>query len=428
MYIKRVVLENVRGFSRLDFDFERPGPKYEGWSVITGDNASGKTTLLKAISAALVGPDAVRSLQPSWKGWVRQGTKEAIIAVQIVSGASDRFEKGRPYEQPFWAELKLTENGGPEVSLAPGKKYVAKGKGPTHGPWADNPNGWFCVGYGPFRRLYGASSEAQRVMSGPSRIARFATMFREDATLGECEQWLKELHHRSLERDDTHLLNQVKQVLEFDFLRNGLRVDRVDSEGLWIRQPSGARLPLSDMSEGYRAAIAMLMDIMRHLVNVYGPNGLVDPQGDKPISPHSGVVLIDEVDSHLHPQWQRQLGFWLKEFLPNIQFIVTTHSAIICQAADEHGLFHLPAPGTDREPYRVSEDDRKAVARGTLDAVYLSPAFNLEYTRSPLAVRRREEYARLQSKRASHGLTETEKHQLRLAEEWLDEDTIVSGR
>ena len=250
MYVKRVVLENVRGFEKLDFDFQRPSGRFAGWTAITGDNASGKTTLLKAIAAALVGPDAVRALQPSFRGWVRQNCKEALVSVELVAGERDHFAKGRKYEQPFWADLRLYENGGPDVSLAP-LRGVRKGLGPTHGPWADNPDGWFCVGYGPFRRLYGASPDAQRVMLGPVRVARFATMFREDATLYECEVWIRELHHRSLEgRElDKTLLEQVKRILNDDFLQNGLRIEDVDSQGVWLSDPKGAILPLADMSE-----------------------------------------------------------------------------------------------------------------------------------------------------------------------------------
>lgn len=423
MYIKRVVLENVRGFDELDFNFERPKGGFAGWTVITGDNASGKTTLLKAISAALVGPDAVRSLQASWKGWVKEGKKEAVIAVEIVAGDKDRFEQGRPYEKPFWSELRLAENGGPEVSLAPGKKYIQKGKGPINGPWAENPTGWFCAGYGPFRRLYGASPDAQRIMSGPSRIARFATMFREDATLGECELWLKELHHRSLEsrEKEKSKLDQVQRVLDFDFLQNGLRIDRLDSDGLWISHPNGAVLPLADMSEGYRAAIAMLTDMLRHLMSVYGDTALLRESDGPPVVDHSGVVLIDEVDSHLHPQWQQKLGFWLKGILPNVQFIVTTHSPIICQAADERGIFHLPAPSSGAPPFRVSDEDWANIVREKLDAIYLSPAFDLPHTRSPRAVKAREEHARLRSKQAAVGLTEQEKKQF-LDASWFVED------
>src|SRR5262249_50784282 len=162
-------------------------------------------------------------------------------------------------------ELNLRAEGGREIRLGVGSEYKGKDKGPTHGPWAVNPSGWFSAGYGPFRRLYGHSPEAQRVMSGPSRGARFATMFREDATLGECEMWLKELHHKSLEGQgrEKQILESVRRILDDDFLQNGLRIDKVDSAGLWIRQPNGLVMPLTDMSEGYRAALAMLVDLLR---------------------------------------------------------------------------------------------------------------------------------------------------------------------
>ncbi len=322
----------------MDFTFSHQDNTYPGWTVITGDNASGKTTLLKAIALALVGTEVARALQPSLKGWVKRGSEnKGVIALEIVGGETDRFSQGRRYEKPFWSELQLSENGGPEVSLGVGSKYRQKGKAPTHGPWAENPVGWFSAGYGPFRRLYGASPDAQRIMSGPSKIARFATMFREDATLGECERWLIDLRHKELEQKskETATLKQVMGILNDDFLRNGLHVEKVDSEGLWLRDAHGTVLPLSDMSEGYRAAVAMLIDLLRHLVETYGHEGLVEETDGKWICPHSGVVLIDEVDSHLHPEWQRRIGFWLKVRFPKIQFIVTTHSPLICQAADE---------------------------------------------------------------------------------------------
>ncbi len=420
MYVKRVVLESLRGFKRLDLSFDREDGAYHGWWVVTGDNASGKTALLKSIAMALVGPDAIRSLQPSFAGWIRKGDKEAVVAVEIVAGDQDRFAQGRPYEQPFWAELNLRDEGGPEIRLGVGNEYKGKGRGPTHGPWSVNPAGWFSAGYGPFRRLYGHSPEAQRVMSGPSRVARFATMFREDATLGECEMWLKELHHKSLEgrNRETLILENVQRILDDDFLRNGLRIDRVDSVGLWIRQPNGLVLPLTDMSEGYRAALAMVVDLIHHLVEVRGPEGFVQVVGGRAFVPHSGVVLIDEIDAHLHPEWQRTMGFWLKRIFPRIQFIVTTHSAMICQAADHDGIYYLPPPGSTDDVEQIKALDYLHIVQGKPDEILLSRAFRLVNTRSEEAVATRRDHARLRAKKHGPGLSECEEEeykQLKLA-------------
>jgi hypothetical protein len=419
MYVKRVVLESVRSFKRIDFKFDRTDETYHGWWVITGANASGKTALLKAIAMALIGPDAIRALQPSLRGWIRQGDQRAVVAIEIVAGEKDRFSQGRRYEQPFWSELNLTDIDGPEIKLGVGNEYKGKGKGPTHGPWAENPSGWFCSGYGPFRRLYGASPEAQRLMSGPGRIARFATMFKEDATLGECELWLKELHHKKLESHprETQLLEEVLQLLNEDFLQNGLRVERVDSAGLWLQQANGTVLNLSDMSEGYRAALAMLIDLLRHLVQVHGVDGLLQRDKDNLVVPHSGVVLIDEIDAHLHPEWQRAIGFWFKKKFPAIQFIVTTHSAMICQAADEDGIFYLPPPGSDESAEQIKGLDYFHIISGKPDEILRGPAFRLINTRSERVVAARERYAKLKAKSHARGLSnleEQELHQLTL--------------
>jgi hypothetical protein len=178
------------------------------------------------------------------------------------------------------------------------------------------------------------------------------------------------------------------------------------------------------MSEGYRAALAMLVDLLRHLVDVYGHEGLIQARDGRQIVPHAGVVLIDEVDSHLHPEWQRQIGFWLKERLPGLQLLVTTHSALICQAADKRGIFHLSPPDSDQPPFQLGEDDYWSIIRSKPDAIYLSPAFGLTHTRSPRAVDARRRYATLRAKKEEVGLTDGEKSQFKQLSLFADQGVV----
>jgi hypothetical protein len=411
MYLRRIILEDIRGFRKLDFSLERPTGGYNGWTVITGDNASGKSALLKAVSLALVGPETTRVLQPSLRGWIREGSENGTIAVQMVAGRQDRFAQGRRYDKAFWSELQLERNGDEQVTVRQGQKHLRKEKGPTRGPWLESPEGWFCVGYGPFRRLYGHSPEAQRIMSTPGKVARFATMFREDATLAEGDLWLRDLRYRELEGDvDSQLkLKVVLTILDHDFLQHGIRVDRVDSDGLWLKQSDDVTLSLEDMSDGYRAAVAMLVDIIHQLVDVYGQEGFSMPTNGVPSINSGGVVLIDEIDAHLHPSWQRVVGDWFKRMLPNMQFLVTSHSPLICQAADEGGLFHLPPPGSQTPPFQVDPVDYQRIIRSRPTEIYLSTAFGLTHTRSPRIVRARRQYAQLQAKKSARPLTPEER-------------------
>ena len=171
-------------------------------------------------------------------------------------------------------------------------------------------------------------------------------------------------------------------------------------------------MPLTDMSEGYRAAIAMLIDIFRHMVGVYGAEIVRTDSHGRKIVDRPGVVLIDEIDAHLHPQWQREIGFWLQRHFPAVQFIVTTHSPLVCAAATGGRVYHLPQLG-DGEPFRLTPEDYARVVSGKPDEILLTPAFGLEQTRSPRAVEARTRHARLMSKRiAKQPLTHFEESEL----------------
>jgi hypothetical protein len=148
----------------------------------------------------------------------------------------------------------------------------------------------------------------------------------------------------------------------------------------------------------------LLADILRHLINAYGVDGLAErgPDGKLSIS-KGGVVMIDEIDAHLHPEWQREIGLWLKRHFPKIQFLVTTHSPIICQAADKNGLFVLPEPGSGEPARALTNDEYTTVITSRPDTILRTPAFGLTNTRSPRAVEARAEFAQLMSKQRAGG-------------------------
>jgi len=246
-------------------------------------------------------------------------------------------------------------------------------------------------------------------------------MFREDASLSEADTWLKELKYRSLDRNESSpILDAVTDLLNDDFMQNGMCIERIDSEGLHLRDSGGVVLPLIDMSDGYRAAIALLVDIVRHMAGVYGADGLTRRnERGRVIVSKPGVVLVDEIDSHLHPEWQRQIGFWLRERFPKVQFLMTTHSPLICQAADLRGIFHLPPPGSDEQPYQLSEEDYSEVVCSRPDTILLSPAFGLRHTHSPRTVAKRDRYSQLQAKRNAGFTSEEEDAELERLEKEL---------
>lgn len=416
MYLKRVSICNVKGFECLDFDFERPDGSYAGWNVVTGINGSGKSTFLKCISMALIGRDTSRALQPTLRGWIRNPKKDSSIQLEVKSDPNDDsfVRSGDHPKSTFLVNVALKPLGN-DVVLTTGSAGARRGKTPERGLWAPDAKGWFSCGYGPFRRIFGASAEAMRHMVAPSS-ERYVTMFQEAASLYEVDQWLRALSHKKLEKKKVES-DQLSTVLEFisdDLMPSGVEVNRVDSDGLWLKDKNGISLSWDEMSDGYRAALALVVDIIRHLFNAYGSTDVFARTEDGRIHvKRSGIVLIDEVDAHLHPEWQRRIGFWMKEKFPLIQFIVTSHSPLICQSSDENGIFVLPGPAGPDHPRRVSVGEYWKIVASKPDEILLSSAFGLQNTRSDVAVEARSEYSKMMSKKRS-GASLTDKEEERI--------------
>lgn len=436
MYLKSVQIKNVRGFESLDFDFERGKGtnSFAGWTVITGDNGSGKSAFLKAIAVALVGADAGRSLQPSFRGWRHTKTDESEVSeirIEVFrTQEEDRIKSGgAPPQNPFPATIhfRATENARDVQPHAYDYRGKVKHYTPHRTIWAVDAGGWFSCGYGPFRRIFGASPEATRQMVAPA-TERFVTMFQEAASLAEVDQWMRNLHHKQLENKaaEKATLDQLLRFLRDDLLPEGMHIDRIDSDGLWLRDRTGSLLSWPDMSDGYRSALALMADIVRHLVNNYGHNDIFSENDEgKSIVNKSGVILIDEIDAHLHPSWQRKIGFWLKTRFPRMQFIVTSHSPLICQAADPFGLFVLPV-GEDRgTPRQLSSKEYNEIISSRSDTILLSNAFGLENTRSQKIVAMRSQYSKLRSKkRAGSMLNDQERAELEQLEMFIVDEEM----
>lgn len=125
------------------------------------------------------------------------------------------------------------------------------------------------------------------------------------------------------------------------------------------------------MSDGYRTVTALVVDIIRQMGMAFGALEVTN-EDNTPTLAYPGVVLIDEMDAHLHVTWQKNIGNWLKAHFPLIKFIVTSHSPYVCQSADPGGLVRLAAPGESDPPTVVDEDLYRRVIYGSGDDAILT--------------------------------------------------------
>ncbi|MCX6879447.1 MAG: AAA family ATPase [Verrucomicrobia bacterium] len=410
MYIKALQLENVRSFTDVNFDLERPDGSFAGWTVFVGGNSSGKSTILRSAALALIGPEAGGRLTGSPTGWIYNGQAKASAVLKVKwDREHDRFKQtGRNPSEVFeagvrWFFEKKTDD------LAQFKAVEKRNANDTRiriaecGPWSPNSFGWFSAGYGPMRRLTGSSSEAMRYSISKEAENRFVTLFREDAALSESEEWLRRMHARSLESSSDKIrivLEGVQALMGDGLLPHGMKISRITVDHVFVKDSRGVELPMRDISDGCRSIYATILDLVHGLYEVYGVEGLfeADDQGRMVIS-RPGVVIIDEIEAHLHPSWQRDIPEWLKVHFPKIQFLVSTHSPLIAQAADPNGLFILPLQAdTDQVARPATMAEYERIRWGTAHKTILGVAFGLSTTRTKWATQQLKRWQELNAK------------------------------
>lgn len=398
MYLKRLRLQNIKCFEDIELSFS-PGDDgtLAGWNVLLGVNGTGKTTLLQAAALALLGPVSGQRLLANPVAWVRDGAAYGVIEAELLHNPRvDGVSTGQPRKKPY--EVRLIVSGRepvralgldlaqPQVALEPGLI-----KGLNAGPYSGRP-GWFSTGYGPFRRLSGASGEDNaRILYSGGREAGHITLFRESAALTDSERWLVGLHSRAvdpalpLDRREAArgTLGSARQVID-SLLPGEVRIEEVTTEGVRFVGPSGARVALNQLSDGFRSFLALTIDLLQHVLEEHPlPEVTTRSTPERAlltVVQAEGVVFIDEADAHLHPTWQRDLGFRLREVFPNLQFIVSTHSPFVAQAAHARGLFLVGADTEGRVHVEAPED---SVRGWRADQILLSPLFGLDSTRDP---------------------------------------------
>lgn len=431
MYITEIEITNLRSFKgRQSVSLAHADGGYAGWTVFVGRNGAGKSTLLKSIALSVIGPLASRSLAGTFSGWVRLGEKSGTVAVRLQGGSRDSFQPGLKTKEPFWVGLQWTSSEYATWTSQTNdfldrwmtKEPEERQDIAERGPWKDTPKGWFVAGYGPYRHLGPPPAEVIK-LSGDPVLARLVNLFNETATLSDAIDWLKQLHHRSLEKRPgaEDLKSTVLEILGEGLLPDGSVIKKINSDGLWILR-DGVELPLEEVSDGYRTVAALVVDILRRLYKTYGTLEMSKDVSGKSICKLPGVIIIDEVDAHLHVAWQQKIGFWLTKTFPLIQFLVTTHSPFICQAASANGIIRLPAPGDSRSIEHLSEATWSAVVNGGVDDAVMTDLFGLEHAHSERAEQLRREIATLEAKVIRKTATEADLARYEMLKDSLGKD------
>lgn len=422
MYITKISLKNIRSLKSISWEIEKD--QCPGWHVIIGDNGSGKSTFLKAISLALIF-NQFDALRQNSNEWLNRDTDSGYINIELLRDqAHDQFTgKGNTYQRekfPVKVDFVRLQD---KVSLRKGKSK----EDPSRYVWGEVVKGWFSAAYGPFRRFSGGDKDYQKLFYSHPRLAAHLSIFGEDVALGESIEWLKELQFKKLESKSERSL--IDTIISFvnntDLLPHRAKISRITSEGVEFIDGNNCPLLVEQLSDGYRSILSMTFELIRQLMQVYGVDQVFGGQ-DNPYIIASGVVLIDEIDVHLHPTWQKQIGLWFCKYFPNIQFIVSTHSPIICQAATGGTVYRLPKPGSDDSGQMITGQDLNRLLYGNVLDAYGTEVFGENVTRSEVSRQKQTRLAQLNQKSRYEELTEEEQQEHQMLQAMMPSNPNVS--
>lgn len=404
MYVKRVDITHVRAVRKISWVLPAAASR-PGWHVVVGDNGSGKTSFLRSIGLALVGPATALQLRQSWDQWLTKGQAKGRIRVRLERDA--HYDKlsgkgGPPAGGVYEAMIALTRKG-EEVTLTGGGSAMRHvwGKG----------DGWFAASYGPMRRFTGGDPDVRAMFYKLPRLGRHLSLFDERAALAESLDWLRELRFGQLANPasaEAVLLESIQKfVNRRSFLPFHARLDRITATEVRFVDGNQADVEVENLSDGYRSVLSLTFELIRQLALSYGLDAVFT--GDPPRIDLPGVVLIDEIDAHLHPTWQLRIGTWFRRCFPRMQFIVTSHSPLVCRAADPGTVFRLPRPGHDEAGAMVTGDELKRLVYGNVLDAFGTEVFGEGVTSSEEGKRIRHELAELNVKEVRDSLTAAER-------------------
>lgn len=385
MHVTHLKIENLRSLAQAEIELNHPGTAggldCPNVNVLLGGNGFGKTSVLRALALAVLGP-----LLSSSSGFVPEGLirrpagkrqsnpaklPPAVVTAQVALDTAELPSYARTLqgEKAFDMSTTIVPLGTSERlqwQVSP-----AKIGGVVERMQHDEAaTAFFMVAYGATRRVESSSrvDESARTKLRRRRYERVASLFEDHLGLMPLSYWLPEYAKRNKGRyvQAVRLVNEL--LPDACRMRSTASVTDRGTEHLF--DMNGVALPFRDLSDGYRAYIGWVGDMLFHLcMGAVSGTKLVDTRG---------LVLLDEIDLHLHPEWQRVVLPTLSRALPNMQFVVTTHSPLVVGSLQAENLYSL----VEEEGATVIKRLPEQVQGRSSEQILLSPYFGLPSTRA----------------------------------------------
>ena len=342
MIVTGLKLVNLRVIKAIEFRF------HPGFNLIVGVNGVGKTSVLDALRVCLSAVvKRANGLQNNAKALliddIRIGSDVTMLECHVRIGERDHvYLRHRPRQ----------------ADMPQKAQFIGGSPSPVSG---DELRGRpLVVFFSTNRAVPSRRTPGKGVASGDVNAAFADTFANRELRLSEFGAWLKVQQAMRTERLAAGRMLAACENAVARFLPGygNLRLGNENRPQLWIDQGM-TTIPVRQLSDGERGILAIVLDLTRRLAQA-------NPNFTDPASEAEAVVLIDEIDLHLHPKWQRHIIPNLTETFPRCQFIATTHSPFVIQALQHGKLINLDLEESGEYADKSIEDITETVMGVTL--------------------------------------------------------------
>ena len=412
MYVESLHIYDVRCFTKAVvpaawYPGRKAGPDQavpphlRNANLLLGGNGLGKSTVLKSLALAALSPVILESGFRPYRLVRRPGADKALIKAKVRLGPADA-EGARPADKPIDLLCRLAPLRGDSDRFV--ERQVPESP-LLRDMYDDESPSFFVAGYGATRRVeVGEYDPGSLRKSRSTRYQRVATLFEDHLALTPVATAFARMT-AAQRAESTAILNRLLPD------RTRFTGKRVRDE--WMFKVRGRPVPFAALSDGYRAFVGWVVDLLGHMSQCAPPKARLRDL--------AGLVMIDEVDLHLHPEWQRVAVPAIARAFPKLQFFFTTHSPIVAGTLTRHNVFVMePRPGG--QSAIVQREDR--IHGLDAEQVLLSPYFGLATTRAPDAEDR---LGRLSAQAADGDLKAAVAYTRQLAGLAAGDDVVTTG-
>ncbi|APH70593.1 AAA family ATPase [Aquibium oceanicum] len=336
MKITRLDVAGLRAFEQAALEFD------PALTLLVGVNGVGKTTILEALriglSRALPKFTASRARpEPFTTDDIRVGRSALTVDLHLVfDGTTQNLLIHKQREQSIGHKPGVVR----EQTLAtPDRENLTPGPGKAAKALKSARRQPIGVYFATRRSLISDEQPKSGRASGGQAAAFADALVARPLRLAELASWMHAQESISAEfpRAGHHLGALRAAAKSFLPECDGLRAE-VEGRPTLLIEKQGLTLDVRQLSDGERGLLALVLDLARRLSQA-------NPDLDDPVKDGAAIVLIDELDMHMHPQWQRQIGSLVTSTFPNCQFIATTHSPQIIGETQPERILLLQSDG-----------------------------------------------------------------------------------